>query len=89
MAVGTQTILKWIIAGVVASIVATIGFFSEFGTPLVNGLVMIAIGVGVLMFIGTKQLGLATSIPAGFIIAGALVLSVEFVVPLFNKTETA
>ena len=89
MPVGSQTVIKWVAAGAIAAVIATVGFFSNVGTPLVQGLVMVAIGVGILMFIGTKQLGVATAIPAGFIIAGGIVLTNEYIVPLINKGTTA
>jgi len=81
MPVGTQTVIKWVAAGAVAALVVTVGFFTNLGTPLVQGLVFLAIGIGILMFIGPKQLGIATAIPAGIIIAGGIILTNEFVVP--------
>ncbi len=78
----STTILKWIGAGAVAAIVSTVGFLTNFADPLVEGLVMIAVGVVILAFIDTKKLGMAVVFPAGLIVAGSVTLANKFVVPL-------
>lgn len=77
--------VKWVAAGLVAAIVSTLAFFNKFGTPLMRGVVMIALGVAVLYFARGK-LGLFSAVPYGLVVAGAMVLSNEYIVPTFKKT---
>ena len=85
ISIPSASVLKWVAAGAVAAIVATVGFFDKFGDPLIQGLIMIIIGVVILMLVDTKKLGVFVGIPAGFIIAGAVVLSNKFIVPLLKE----
>lgn len=79
--------VKWVAAGLVAAVVTTLAFFNKFGTPLIRGVIMIALGVAVLYFARGK-LGLFSAVPYGLIVAGAIVLSNEYVVPSFRKVTT-
>lgn len=79
--VGTNTVVKWVIAGAVAAATVAMSSMLNLGNDLVTALVLIAIGVAIFIFLGPKKLGAASSIPAGFVVAGGIMLSNKYIVP--------
>lgn len=72
--------MRWVAAGLVAAVVASMAIFTKWGkgNALWIGLLMILAGVIVLLFFK----GVPSAFPAGFIVAGGVVLANTYLVPM-------